>query len=258
MELDPERIAALEASVDAQCSGGTYDLDENLMLLKLYQFFPEKATPAAVAKVLLKALMHLPETDFLLCTYLIPERIATEAPVLPVVELANRLETCAFSAFWEELVASRELVKAVVGFDDVIRDCARPLLRAPPARSCSLPAPARVRSSLPLTLVHLSARAHPSSRAHTHAPAPACADILGIVALTYQVIDLAYLAEILNLGSDRPALERCVAKIGSIDGDKVRVKLSDDNQAKVKEPDDAQAVRIDQLTKAIRAMPHAF
>lgn len=122
-DLEPAQIAGLEASIDAQCANGTYDLDENLMLLKLYQFFPEKTNPAIVARVLVKALMQLPETDFLLCTYLIPERVASEAPVLPIVELANRLETCQFQAFWAELSASRELVKVAPGFDDAIRDC---------------------------------------------------------------------------------------------------------------------------------------
>ncbi|KAG8462922.1 hypothetical protein KFE25_001695 [Diacronema lutheri] len=203
-DLDIERIPALEASVDAQCAKGTYELDDNLLLLKLYQFFPEKANPAVIARVLVKALMHLPETDFLLCMYLIPERIATEAPVLPIVEMSNRLETCQFQAFWEELAASRELVDVAPGFDDAIRDYA-----------------------------------------------------LGVVSLTYQVIDLKYLGEILHV-SDAATLDQHVAKIGSREGDKVRVKLSDDNQAKVKEPDDASAVRADQLAKAMRAMAHVL
>lgn len=137
-DLDIEKIPALEASVEAQCAKGTYDLDENLLLLKLYQFFPEKANPAVVARVLVKALMQLPETDFLLCTYLIPERIASEAPVLPIVELSGRLETCQFQAFWEELAASRELVKAAPGFDDAIRECASPAC-GPPGIARPLP-----------------------------------------------------------------------------------------------------------------------
>lgn len=78
------------------------------------------------------------------------------------------------------------------------------------------------------------------------------------MSLTYQVIDAKYLGEILNLGGDAAALERCVAKVGSREGDKVKVKLSDDNQAKVKEPDDAAALRVDQLAKAMRAMAHVM
>ena len=159
-DLDIERIPALEASVDAQCAKGTYELDDNLLLLKLYQFFPEKANPAVIARVLVKALMHLPETDFLLCMYLIPERIATEAPVLPIVEMSNRLETCQFQAFWEELAASRELVDVAPGFDDAIRDCAwsarsrvsgrRLRRRAPPCAGLGLRAP-----GIALSLIHI-------------------------------------------------------------------------------------------------------
>ena len=201
MDLDIERIPALEAGVDAQCDQGSYDLDANLMLLKLYQFYPEKASTPAIAKVLALALMRLPATDFLLCAYLIPERITSEAPVLPLVELANRLETCQFQAFWAELGPAREHVKAASGFDDAIREY-----------------------------------------------------VLGVVKLTYQVIDLKYLAEILGVADAAPY----AAKIGSREGDKVKVTLSDDNQAKVKEPESAHAARVDQLGKAIRAMAHVI
>lgn len=76
------------------------------------------------------------------------------------------------------------------------------------------------------------------------------------MSLTYQVIDLKYLSEILSLTDDAAALDRHVAKIGSREGDKVKVKLSDDNQAKVKETDNVAAVRVDQLAKAMRAMAH--
>jgi hypothetical protein len=80
----------------------TLAIDENLMLLKPYQFFPEKANPPVIARVLAKALMQLPGNDFLLYMYLIPERVATEAPVLPVVELSAKLDSCQFQAFWAE------------------------------------------------------------------------------------------------------------------------------------------------------------
>jgi translation initiation factor 3 subunit K len=201
MDLDIERIPALEAGVDAQCAKGSYDLDANLMLLKLYQFYPEKASSAAIAKVLALAMMRLPATDFLLCAYLIPERITSEAPVLPLVELANRLEKCQFQTFWAELGPAREHVKAAHGFDDAIREY-----------------------------------------------------VLSVVKLTYQVIDLKYLAEILGVADAAPF----ATKIGSREGDKVKVTLSDDNQAKVKEPENAHAVRVDQLGKAIRAMAHVI
>ncbi|KAJ1639530.1 armadillo-type protein [Pavlovales sp. CCMP2436] len=194
-DLDIERIPALEAA-----SNGAYDLDENLMLLKLYQFFPEKANAPVIARVLAKALMQLPGNDFLLYMYLIPERVATEAPVLPVVELSARLESCQFQAFWADLVTSRELVSCAPGFDDAIRKY-----------------------------------------------------ILGIVALTYQIIDLKYLGEILNV-SEASALDKYTNQIGKREGDKVRVTLSDDNQAKVKELDDVSDSRTNDLAKAIRAM----
>ena len=72
---DPAILPQLEAYVDAQCANRTYDLDCNLATLKLYQFHPEKSNPTVIAKILVKALMNLPNSDYLLCTYLVPESV---------------------------------------------------------------------------------------------------------------------------------------------------------------------------------------
>merc|ERR1712087_1040243 len=72
---NPDILPALEEYVTAQCADGTYDLDCNLAVLKLYQFHPERNNVMIVAKILAKALMKLPDTDYLLCSYLIPERV---------------------------------------------------------------------------------------------------------------------------------------------------------------------------------------
>ena len=74
---NPEILPELEAYVDTQCTNGTYNLDCNWAVLKLYQFHPEKNNILILAKILAKALMHLPTTDYLLCTYLIPERVVS-------------------------------------------------------------------------------------------------------------------------------------------------------------------------------------
>jgi translation initiation factor 3 subunit K len=53
----------------------SYDLDANLALLKLYQFYPEKLQKQSISKILGKALMNLPNNDFVLAMYLIPEQL---------------------------------------------------------------------------------------------------------------------------------------------------------------------------------------
>ena len=78
---DPEILPRLEAYVDAQCRNGMYDLDCNLSVLKLYKFHPDKSKTDVVGKILLKALMNLPHTDYLLCTYLIPDAVVSGRPV---------------------------------------------------------------------------------------------------------------------------------------------------------------------------------
>ena len=117
-----EILPVLEAYVARQCAENTYDLDANLAVLKLYQFHPEQNNVSVVAKILIKALTNLPSADFLLCTYLIPERVV-RAPhvahtstrgahletvcaqqeteiIASISALATLLETCAFRQVW--------------------------------------------------------------------------------------------------------------------------------------------------------------
>lgn len=263
MALEPDRIPELEALVEEQCRSGSYDLDENLTLLKLYQFFPDKAKPAVIARVLLLALMRLPETDYLLCTYLIPDRITAELPVLTVCDLANKLETCAFKQFWAELKDARSAVEGVKGFDDAIVECTCAARACARFLVCSLEARVRSRGVSTESSRARTLRPRPRARARLAYPAALArgpgprADVLAVVKITYQVLDLQYLGELLNT-TDAAALDKWVAKIGRREGSKVHVHLSDDNQAKVKEPDNAHAVRVEQLSKAIRSMANAF
>jgi len=112
-------LPQLEADVEAQCKNSTYDLDVCLAVLKLYQFHPEQLKVPTVAKILIKALMNLPSTDFLTCTYLVPERVLDEAPIKDVCTVANLLETCSFREFWGAVEPLRKEVPA--DFDAAVR-----------------------------------------------------------------------------------------------------------------------------------------
>ena len=120
---DSAILPQLEAYVDAQCASQSYDLDANLATLKLYQFHPETLKVPTVAKILVKALMNLPHTDFLACTYLLPERVLDEEPVRTVATVAAQLETCSFRDLWAALTPLRtELLNATPGIDDAVRN----------------------------------------------------------------------------------------------------------------------------------------
>ena len=118
---NPEVLPQLEAYVGEQCAKGSYDLEANLAVLKLYQFHPDKNNVGVVAKILVKALMNLPNTDFLLCTYLIPDRVQELEPIASIATLATLLETCAFRKVWQSLTPLDELVRGVPGFEDALR-----------------------------------------------------------------------------------------------------------------------------------------
>ncbi len=68
-----------------QVKKGTYDVNANLALFRLYNFAPEKANIQAMATVLIKAQMQLPNHDFAQLLHLIPERLQVHShPQIPV------------------------------------------------------------------------------------------------------------------------------------------------------------------------------
>jgi len=70
-------LPKFERYVQLQVSENSYDLEANLAILKLYQFFPNLYKPEVVSWILLKALTNLPHTDFVLCRCLLgPGQVA--------------------------------------------------------------------------------------------------------------------------------------------------------------------------------------
>ncbi|CAI5466716.1 unnamed protein product [Closterium sp. Yama58-4] len=77
---NPEILPDLEKHVDDQIANGTYDLDANITLLRLYMFEPARVNVRKISGVLIKAMMALPRTDVTLCLCLIPERYVSRKP----------------------------------------------------------------------------------------------------------------------------------------------------------------------------------
>eukprot|EP00170_Pyropia_yezoensis_P002562 contig_10752_g2566 len=118
---DPEILPTLEAYVEHQVATGTNDAMANLATLKLYQFYPATYRTAVVSKILIKAIMALPSTDFLCATYLIPAATAEDEPIPALAQLASMLETGRFEEFWPATGAVRQLLDGVPGFDEAVR-----------------------------------------------------------------------------------------------------------------------------------------
>ncbi|KAK3093673.1 hypothetical protein FSP39_018794 [Pinctada imbricata] len=118
---NPENLATLEKYIAMQAQEGTYDLEANLAVLKLYQFNPMHFQTTVACQILLKALTNLPHTDFTLCKCLIDASKHDEEPTVQVLHLAELLETCQFREFWETMRNSPDLTANIKGFDDSIR-----------------------------------------------------------------------------------------------------------------------------------------
>ncbi len=85
-----------------------------------------------VAKILAKALMSIPSTDFLLCTYLISEQIKVDASVEALYQLSNLLEQADFKEFWKTYTncAASPLLAAIPDFEEKVGDFVVGLLTA--------------------------------------------------------------------------------------------------------------------------------
>eukprot|EP01059_Diplonema_ambulator_P023586 TRINITY_DN390_c0_g2_i2.p1 TRINITY_DN390_c0_g2~~TRINITY_DN390_c0_g2_i2.p1 ORF type:complete len:226 (+),score=89.97 TRINITY_DN390_c0_g2_i2:45-680(+) len=124
--LDQKAAKVLEEYVALQITDETYDLDANLSLLKLYQFYPDEANADIILKLLLKALLEMPSNAFILSTYLIPERFHQKKEIIPVLELQQLLEECRFQEFWESPHLAE--IPSIPGFESAVRDYAYDIL----------------------------------------------------------------------------------------------------------------------------------
>lgn len=117
----PDILTQLEPYVQHQVDTQNYHLEANLAVLKLYQFYPEKIRIPIVSKILIKALMNLPKTDYLLCSYLLTEKTQNEPVIGTLSKLADSLESADFVGFWSISQTCRELLDTIPGFDHAIR-----------------------------------------------------------------------------------------------------------------------------------------
>uniref|UniRef100_A0A7S0YL26 Eukaryotic translation initiation factor 3 subunit K n=1 Tax=Hemiselmis tepida TaxID=464990 RepID=A0A7S0YL26_9CRYP len=116
--FDMTFVPVLEAYVEEQIKAGTSDLDANLALLRFYQYSPSIAKVDVARKILTKALMALPQSDFMLCMYIVPPSVQADPSIVQLKSLADKLESCFFDKFWAEMASTKV---DVPGFEDAVR-----------------------------------------------------------------------------------------------------------------------------------------
>lgn len=118
---NPELLPKLEAHVEEQVQSQTYNLEANLCLLRLYQFYPERGNARVLSQVLLKGLMQLPNPDCDLYLHLVPERVQQEEPFNTIINLASMLSGARFREFWQAYGTAAEMLDSVPGFKEGVR-----------------------------------------------------------------------------------------------------------------------------------------
>ena len=81
-----DTVRKLEKYVEGQMAGTSpYHYDANRTLAKLYQFIPDLANPAMLARILTLSVLQFPKTDYLALSCLIPETTQESEPIATVV-----------------------------------------------------------------------------------------------------------------------------------------------------------------------------
>ncbi|CAH8433521.1 unnamed protein product [Heterobilharzia americana] len=119
----PEHRNALEEHILWQIHNNEYDLEANLALLRLYQFYPDRFNAEYAKLVLLKAMCNHSQSDFTLCKYLLNLEHLSKEPLSHVVELGYLLETCRFTEFWIKLKENPKMTASLSGFRESIYKC---------------------------------------------------------------------------------------------------------------------------------------
>lgn len=114
-------MKTLEAYVEDQAKNGTYDLEANLAVLKLYQFNPHLLNFDITYTILLKSLTNLPHTDFVMAKCLLLQQQMKNETVQTILDLADILERCDFTLFWQRAEQNKSVFRHIHGFLDSIR-----------------------------------------------------------------------------------------------------------------------------------------
>ena len=73
-------------------------------------------------QILVKALMQMPATDFMLCMYLVPGAVK-EQKIEVLKQLSDKLETCQFKEYWADMADEKNasVANGIPGFHEAIR-----------------------------------------------------------------------------------------------------------------------------------------
>ncbi|EDO27795.1 predicted protein [Nematostella vectensis] len=120
---NPENLKVLEHYVHLQVNQlKVKTLICLIYFFSRYQFNPAYSQTSVISQILLKALMNLPNADFIMCRCVIDDAIQQDLTIKKVILLAERLETCAFTSAWQFIKEEASLVDGVTGFHDAIRN----------------------------------------------------------------------------------------------------------------------------------------
>ena len=91
-------LPTLEEYVERQIQDpNLYHAECNRTILKFYTFQPTKINVDVVVKILIKAMMQLPSTDFMACLYIIPNSVVRGCFVSTLVQPLPSSSTCIFT-----------------------------------------------------------------------------------------------------------------------------------------------------------------
>jgi hypothetical protein len=102
---NPNNIDMLEPYVRFQADNpNEYDFDANLVLMKLYQFYPNRFNFDVSCMILIKSIMTLPNAHLPLLLSVLPLNQQNNEEIKKISLLCTHLESCCFTEFWVSMM----------------------------------------------------------------------------------------------------------------------------------------------------------
>lgn len=103
---------------DNKCN---YSFDLIMSLLRNYQINISSINQDVAVTAMILALMHLPSTDYLEASYILPKKISSLPSMKLIQTFADQLERGQYVTFWEEYSNNTDVFKNVQQFSNKIR-----------------------------------------------------------------------------------------------------------------------------------------
>uniref|UniRef100_A0A6B2LHZ6 CSN8/PSMD8/EIF3K domain-containing protein n=1 Tax=Arcella intermedia TaxID=1963864 RepID=A0A6B2LHZ6_9EUKA len=119
--FEESSIPIFESYIKSLVKQKKWDMESVLALVKLYQFYPEKANENVLALTLALCLLHVEEQAFSLALYMVPEKMQSLGSISKLIALSECLESAQYAEFWTKLPEVKAVTSQIDYFAEPVQ-----------------------------------------------------------------------------------------------------------------------------------------